>query len=324
MKTVKKITTVKKQKKDSILKIRSIRNPIFKKLVKRGRGARKFPNELLIGFELETVLKGKKSYYSGNIDLGKYRNLKKMFYAKDDCSIEANYSDSDNWRGVEFNSHPFNWNWLLSNKKYLYDLGRFLENTKSYCNRTCGFHVHLSKRYFTDKSHIYRFLYMFYRNPNYIQKISKRGNISNLEEYANPRLDSIGGRVTLKEISSDFEYMHRGEKYIAVNIYHKDTVEVRIFQSTINPLLFTAYLEFCVALAIYTKSPNHDLKIDSFKEYVHRNRLKYPNLNQTKLLDKPSHTSYKSSVSDISRGNFWSKFIKKNVKRNTKKYLLTA
>jgi hypothetical protein len=247
----------------------------------------------------------------------RYKRLKNIFYIKHDCSVY----DGSSSCGVEFNTHPFNWNWFIKNKKCFYDLGKFLEEQKYRCNRTCGFHVHINKSFFKDKEHIYRFLYMFYRDPRKIKNISKRGNSSTLKSYANPWIDkkllkrktNRKSKIILQDIKDLFgdKGWLKGLKDIAVNTYHKKTIEVRIFQSTINPLLFASYLEYCMALAIYTKNKNNKLTIDNFKRYTIRNKRKYPNLLKACLFTKCNLVPYKSAVSSIDKSRFWG---------NTKKY----
>jgi hypothetical protein len=148
---------------------------------------------------------------------------------------------------------------------------------------------------------------MFYRDPNKIKKISKREN-SALKSYANPWiLKNRKRKIILKDIKDSFcnNGWLNGLKDIAANIYHKNTVEVRIFQSTINPLLFTSYLEYCMALAIYTKNKNNKLTIENFKRYTMKNKSKYPNLFKAGLFNKCNSISYQSSVSSIDKNRFW-------------------
>lgn len=297
------MTSIWKEKRENNVRIsiRDCRNPKFKKLVKNNKSC--FPNDLLLGFELETIIPNKHIYDYGcrsSIILNnKYEDLKNVFYAKHDGSVEGRCST----QGLEINSHPFNWNWFLDNKKHFYNLAKFLEESKSICNRTCGFHVHISKDYFKDTKHRDRFLFMFYKNPTDVFKISKRTRKSDLSENATPW--AFSGRLSVEDISDSFNDGYEQEKYLAANIYHKETIEIRIFQSTINPLLFTSYLEYCMALAIYTKNISNVLSLDKFKKYVKRNRKMYPNLFSSKLLENPKTISYKSSISSIKRNKFW-------------------
>ena len=296
-------STKTKKNNDVVIPIRECRNPRFKKLIKNNKSC--FPNNLLFGFELETIVPDKSIRYNGyrkGILLNhRYEDLKGVFYAKTDGSVEGGYNSC----GLEINSHPFNWNWFLGHKKHFYNLAKFLEESKSSCNRTCGFHVHINKDYFKDIKHRDRFLFMFYKNPEQVYKISKRPRKSDLSDNATPWAFTNYGRLSIKDVSIHFNGDYNDEKYLAANIYHKETIEIRIFQSTINPLLFTSYLEYCMALAIYTKNGLNILKMDKFIKYVKANRKMYPNLFSSKLLEKPKTISYKSSLSSIKRNRFW-------------------
>lgn len=287
-------------------------NPSFKRLIINSKKKNTYPNDLLLGFELETIIpedavKGNDRNY---ISLsGKYKRLKNIFYVKHDCSV---FNNSDSY-GVEFNTHPFNWNWFLKNKMYFYNFGKFLKEYNCICNRTCGFHVHINKTFFKDKAHLYRFLYMFYREPNSVRKISKRVSQKTLSSYATPWLNSRNGgkKIDIKSIENLFGEggWLRLSKDIAANTFHNKTIEVRIFQSTINPLLFTSYLEYCMALAIYTKNKKNKLTINNYRRYITKNKNKYPNLFEAKLFNKNNLISYKSSVSSMKKDRFW-KMIK--------------
>jgi len=325
-------------------------NPKFKIL----RASGPFPNNLLLGFELEVLIKNKQinhnEGFSESIKLGnKYKHLSKIFYAKEDGSVLGNID-----YGLEINSHPFNWNWFLSKKKYFYDLGKFFKETRSYCNYTCGFHVHINKSFFKTKSHLYRFLYMFYTEPKIIKNISKRKRQSHLDTYAKieiltspstedgsmpwgyefKKYKNNESNVPLKDITVHFNNNDfKNAKHIAVNLFHEKTVEIRIFQSTTNPSLFTSYLEFCMAMAIYTENENNSLKMKDFMSYVKNNINMYPNIKETNLLwFNKRKTSFRSYFTDIKNNDFWTKaksirsMLKRDIKRvkNTKKYQLTS
>jgi thermostable 8-oxoguanine DNA glycosylase len=89
-------------------------------------------------------------------------------------------------------------------------------------------------------------------------------------------------------------------KESALNLIHKNTLEIRIFQGTINKKLVMAYLEFCLSAALYTKETSFKMvSVKGFKAYVRRNRKKFKSLNNSNLLYgkvKPSYGWKKTSA----------------------------
>lgn len=161
-------------------------------------------------------------------------SISECFYFKEDASC-----------GMEMNSFPFNYNWFVNNKDYLKRSIGFLRRRGS-VNRNCGFHVHIARKFFT-KEHTARFCNFFYDNKEFFAKISLRSGLEGLRSNAS------------------FEDKHG--KYTAVNKLHRKTLEVRIFQGTLNWRVASAYLETIYSIAMYTK---HDLKptLDKYKVFL--------------------------------------------------------
>ena len=69
------------------------------------------------------------------------------------------------------------------------------------------------------------------------------------------------------------------EKYVPVNLQHRDTIEVRIFKGNLIEPSFRKNVEFIDSLYYFTKyNPLYKLELSSFIEYAENERKTYPNL----------------------------------------------
>lgn len=250
-----------------------------------------FPSKLYLGYELE--VQGK-SHQLWTELVQHVINEHPYLYAKDESSVN----------GCEINTHPFNWNWWLKNNgiKYIDEL----RGDEIYVDRACGFHIHLSKAWFS-RQHQIRMAKLFYANPKFIEHISQRVKARSGKDWtlfknaANPWLmDEIKRCSTAQDLAdlkgrdfNDKEMCRRivdnvyEERHIALNFCPKDTIEVRIFQSTLNPILIQAYLEFCLACALYTKGVRfEDVSISGLKDFIRLRAGLFPNLRRSHLLYK--------------------------------------
>lgn len=68
-------------------------------------------------------------------------------------------------------------------------------------------------------------------------------------------------------------------RYEAVNLQNNDTIEFRIFASSVNPKLILARLEFVHSLTVWVKDQSMlELTWNNFTEYAKENKALYPNL----------------------------------------------
>lgn len=236
-----------------------IRNHTYKPEPKfHGKG------KLHFGFELEI------ESYNGNDlnDTAKYitDKLDGLIYCKNDGSLN---------NGFEIVSHPFTFDFLKNNllKKNklnpIFDLR--IQGFRSYNTSTCGIHVHLSRKAFTDL-HLYKFMKFFYENPRFIWKFSQR-KLENLNRWSTLTGDK-------QPIIQKVKEKYNPSRYVAVNMNNNHTVEIRIFRGTLKKEGFLRNIEFCHAIFEYTKdaSIKNAHNIDGFYAFVKANKSKYINL----------------------------------------------
>ena len=256
--------------------------PVFKKFKAPGE----FPEDLFMGFEMEVDPKG--DYDRFNEGVEKVINKTAWLYAKQDGSVE----------GCEINSFPFNWNWFCANKvaDRIKDVSKFGK-----ASRACGFHIHLSRAFFSE-DHLAKMVYFFYKRPNpaFIRSVSQRTNMDYCHtrptwRRGSDRWDSGSRRITSRNItfddakwlSSNSDHWHPScERYCSLNLYPTKTIEIRIFQGTVNQMLIKAYLEFALAVSFYTGNSNpEEMTVDGFKNYVNSNPRLFTHLIKTGLMD---------------------------------------
>jgi len=240
-----------------------------------------FPTNLCFGYELE--VQGR--------DVEHIINRYPHLYAKDESSVD----------GCEINTHPFNWNWWLRNNGIQY-VNEIRSGSGCSVNRACGFHIHLSRSWFS-RQHLIRMAKLFYANPKFIEHVSQRvkarstKNWTLLKNAANPWIleEMIRCCVIDAEQLKDKDFNNPElckdivdgiyeERSVALNFCNRDTIEIRIFQSTLNPKLIQAYLEFALACAIYTRNIRfQDVSVAGLKRFVRHNPW-FPNLHRSHLL----------------------------------------
>jgi len=207
-------------------------------------------NLLFLGVELEMEA-GDWEEVSSILD-----TMPSVFYAKEDGSLED---------GLELVTHPMSWAWMKKHADVWKILDEFKQaGCKSYKTDTCGLHVHLSKSAFSSL-HLYKFLKLFYENPSFIQKVSRRDTYS-MERWSDVR---HGGE----------DLVYKAKHYTAVNLRPHETVEVRIFKGTLSIKGLWERLEFVHAAYEWTQNISiKDVSIENFLKWVEEHKKAYPYL----------------------------------------------
>ena len=252
-----------------------------------------YPYSLLFGYENEVELSNIEDSLTDNAE--KIINQYPFLYAKEDTSLN---------RGCEFNTHPFNMNWFLKRNKIQYI--RKLAAEGFVAKRTCGFHVHLSRNYFTA-NHQLKMAKMFYGYPDFIARVSQRSTMY----YCKSKIardvrkwirrwitdDSVVTPIDMKTLSGCRNVIRyqkdEGGKWLALNFLPEKTIEVRIFQGTVNKKLILAYLEFCLAVTLFTKDETFDkVTPNGLRKYVTKNGKHYKHLIASGILGRKVKREY--------------------------------
>jgi hypothetical protein len=183
-----------------------------------------------------------------------------IFYCKWDSSLDD---------GFEIVSHPFTWNWMLKNRSVfesLFDLRK--RGARSYNTRTCGMHVHMSRRAFSHLQ-ILKFVTMLYDYPLFTRTISRRTE-SSMNSYANVRKPE----KPIELARTGRNAWDRG----ALNFMNGSTIECRIFRGTLNPVGWFSNMEFLQSLFVFCQSHGlPDITPTNYLDWVADRPKVYPN-----------------------------------------------
>ena len=135
-----------------------------------------------------------------------------------------------------------------------------------------GMHVHMSKSAFSDL-HVIKFSRLFMDNVFFWTRLSQRKQV-NLDRWANfdssPRFDH--------EAVKDGKKHRNAYRYAALN-FTSQTIEVRIFNSSIRTDRFYKNLESCQAAFDFSKAYGLcDMTAEKFTTFIVAGRSVYPNL----------------------------------------------
>lgn len=184
---------------------------------------------------------------------------------KDFCIIKK---DGTLARGFEIVSRPM----TFIHHKAMWDV--FLEKRpaclRSYDTKTCGMHIHYSKKALTSLQ-LGKIL-VFVNDPNnrsFIVAMAGREPCEWSKMHPKKIEDATGPP---------------GEKYQAVNILPKHTVEFRLFKGTLNRKSFLRNIEFVHAIIHFFKPvPGENQTVGGvpeFSKFVADHQIDYPNLNE--------------------------------------------
>ncbi len=184
---------------------------------------------ILFGVELELEHKTKRNLEA---DVEKiYFSVPNFIIAKQDGSIHS---------GVEFVTTPAT---FKIQKEKMKDIFTELKSTEFIDKQNCGVHIHVGRKELTELQ-IGRICEWLYNpeNEDLIYSISGRRESS----YA--RLNKDGNLLSCAPAYSRQSH----ERYSALNLNNKHTIEFRLFASTIQYEVMCRYLEFVYSLIKFT------------------------------------------------------------------------
>jgi hypothetical protein len=198
------------------------------------------------------------------------RIAKPYLYFKQDGSLS---------HGVEIVAHPMTYAFLKSKRTeltaMLQDMVR--QGMRGYEPGTAGIHVHMSKDSFTSM-HLYKFMKLVYENPDLTVKVSQRQR-NRLDQWASITRENPTDAALKRKAERKTENINGAGRYVAVNLQPANTVEIRLFRSTLKPVSFFKCIEYVTAAYFYSKDAElGDLTQAKFLSWVAEQREEYPNL----------------------------------------------
>lgn len=228
----------------------------------------KFKPVLYMGVEVEVENCGKKGTYSTQT-----RFNTDFTYTSGDGSLD---------NGFEIKTRPATFWWLKENEDKLAPIFALAkEGFKAYDTRTCGMHIHLDKRAFSE-GQLYKFSEFVYASTHrkFVTKIAQRDG-STWAKYIKPytgvgRL-GYSARAGSKKKKAMMKKEH-WEKYRAVS-QSRGTIECRLFKGNLSARGFWRNVEFCHSLYLFAGETSiRENTSSKYYSFVGDNRGIYPYL----------------------------------------------
>jgi hypothetical protein len=184
-------------------------------------------------------------------------------YLKEDGSLNHGFEIVSHPMTLGFATNHFDWNGIS---------GLIKKGCKSWDTSTCGLHVHLSRSAFRDEKHLFKFFKLILDNAPDVKRFAGRDS----ERWAN--FDKGYFLNAWNEYNDDGNYVSRtndslmkhaknesrnDNRYCAVNLQNRHTVELRFFKPSLNPKTVQAALQFCDAVFNYTETECDTKKVMS-------------------------------------------------------------
>ena len=151
-------------------------------------------------------------------------------------------------------THPMSYEWAMA--KFPWDLLPALRQRADATTvpQENGIHIHVGRDGFDGPEHLYRWMKLWYRNPNDVQRLARRqsgewssfnptqreGQLRHVKSFGKPGYDRYEDPTAMN-------------RYAAINTTNKDTLEVRVFASTLRPRRAQAALQLVAGTVEYAR-----------------------------------------------------------------------
>lgn len=193
---------------------------------------------LYLGMELEVIAP---SSLEGWYGLEQYAARVQRKLGDDVAWIQE---DSSIPFGFELTSHPMSYRWAM--REFPWNVLDDLSVDGFRVNHNVGLHVHVSRAAFSSECHLYRWMKMIYRNARQVQHLARRES----GEWASfdPRF-----RSQVRAHMKGHDPYYSDTRYQAINPMNRDTLEVRVFASSLAAGEVKAALAFVASTVTYTR-----------------------------------------------------------------------
>lgn len=189
--------------------------------------------KVCMGFELEVSSDNEDSCSRTPYAKHVMKIFKDFFHFEEDCSIGDG--------GFEMISQPASLDYLLSRANDFKEAWSYLTRNgyTSHDNERCGFHIHVDRQFFgkNEDSCIAKIIFLMMKYREEFRIFSRRRN-SQLSDWCT-MFDKDNENITLLVKEG-----RDGNRYRALNLTNKNTIEFRIWRGTLNYATFIATLKF--------------------------------------------------------------------------------
>ena len=175
-------------------------------------------------------------------------NDEQLFYNKSDGSLLCGFEVVSHPATLEYHMNEFPWDAITKTLRR--------EGMRSHGTDTCGLHIHASRTMFGDSQleqdlTIAKVMLLFDNNWDKIVRFSRR-EYDKLNEWArkpNVQIEKSDNEMVCRMKSKCCE----DEKYKAINLRHRSTVEFRVFRGTLKVSTILATLQWVDTIISYAK-----------------------------------------------------------------------
>lgn len=213
---------------------------------------------LYFGFELEVENK-KNNCYNDDMTEIIYNIMGDLVVFEHDGSLN---------NGFEIISQPMTFNYIIENKNIIDKmLQKLRENGfASHDTTTCGLHVHLSRDYFTE-TQIDKMNLLIEKNKKELLKFSRR----NIEQQCHWSKFLTDENTPLNGLNIKYikDNKKTYDRYYALNLTNRETIEFRLFKGTLKTETFFASLQLLYNMARIAKTKSiKDIENMKFKDLI--------------------------------------------------------
>lgn len=168
-------------------------------------------------------------------------------YLQEDSSI--NY-------GLEITTHPMSYAWAMAS--FPWDALTTLSDEGCSTHQEVGLHIHVSRSAFAGECHLYRWLKFVYRNERQVSRLARRG-YSRWASFDPSHRAAVKHMLKREDIQRGYDrfghYLPSAamDRYQAVNPLNTDTLEIRVFASSLESREVKAALAFAAGTVEYTR-----------------------------------------------------------------------
>lgn len=164
-------------------------------------------------------------------------------YFKSDSSIPAGKHGA-----AEVVSHPLSFNALM-------DKGSFIHNMPKATNGS-GCHIHISREAFKDDTHFALWYFLTLKSNRLLDTVARRPE----NGYCQRRL--------YEDVTTKKNTKKSGQDRVAINERNDNTVELRIFNWSVDPKVLRSYVQFIDSMIEYTRSKKRTVTVTYWKKFV--------------------------------------------------------
>lgn len=171
-----------------------------------------------------------------------------LVYLKEDGSLD---------HGFEIVSHPATLGFYMTHFPWDGVSGLRRMGFHAWKAKSCGLHIHLSRSAFTDDKHLTLFIKFLYDNKNELVQFAGRDSARYASwdklKFTNGYNDWNSDLVIAEGLPKFIKSGQRNsDRFTAVNLRNRDTVELRFFRPSLRPETVQAALMMCDAIHQYT------------------------------------------------------------------------